>query len=156
MEITTRPATLGDLDILLDLEQAIISDLRPFDLTLRSEKIYYYNIGQLIESPETEMLIAESGNEIIGCGYARIDESKPYLKHSRNAYFGFMYVKPAYRGQGVNKTVMAVLQKWAVSKGITELRLEAYYANLPAITAYEKLGFVKHMSEMRMELPTSN
>lgn len=150
-QIATRPATINDLGILLDFEQALIIALRPFDPSLKRERTYYYNIEQLIESPDVEIVVVASGNEIIGCGYVRIDTSKPYLKHQRHAYFGFMYIKPEYRGQGANKMVMGVLQKWALSNGVTEFRLEVYDENLTAIMAYEKIGFVKHMEEMRMD-----
>jgi len=150
-QITTRPATINDLDILLDFEQALIIALRPFDPTLKREQTYYYNIEKLIESPDVEIVVVTLGDEIIGCGYVRIDASKPYLKHQQQAYFGFMYVKPEYRGLGANKMVMEALQKWSISKGLTEFRLEAYDENLPAIMAYEKIGFARHMEEMRMD-----
>jgi GNAT superfamily N-acetyltransferase len=39
----------------------------------------------------------------IDAGYARIEQAKPYLKHTAYAYLGFMYVLPAYRGKGINK-----------------------------------------------------
>jgi ribosomal protein S18 acetylase RimI-like enzyme len=63
-----------------------------------------------------------------------------------------MYVKPEHRGKGVNKKVIAALQHWAIVRGITEFRLDVYNDNLPAVKAYEKIGFSKHLIEMRMEL----
>ncbi|RYG29242.1 MAG: GNAT family N-acetyltransferase, partial [Chitinophagaceae bacterium] len=55
------------------------------------------------------------------------------------------------RGRGINKMIIAALKDWAVSKNIDELRLEVYFPNSPAIRAYEKIGFSKHMIEMRMK-----
>jgi hypothetical protein len=45
------------------------------------------------------MIVAEADNKIIASGYARIDRSRPFLKHSTHAYLGFMYVLPEYRGR---------------------------------------------------------
>jgi len=154
--VTIRTATLDDLDTLLDFEQNVVSAERPFDPTLKSEGAYYYDIKHLIEAPHIELVVALSRAEIIGSGYARIEESKVYLKHQKHAYLGFMFVKPDHRGKGVNQKVIAALQEWAVTKNVTEFRLDVYQDNLPAIKAYEKIGFAKLMIEMRMELPAKN
>jgi ribosomal protein S18 acetylase RimI-like enzyme len=110
----------------------------------------------MIQAPHIEVVIAEVDSEIIGSGYARIEDSKVYLKHSKHAYLGFMYVKPEHRGKGVNKKVIAALQDWAIGRGITEFRLDVYSDNLPAVKAYEKIGFSKHLIEMRMGLPVKD
>jgi len=151
--ITTRTATIADLDILLGFEQGVIQSERPFDPTLKDGHINYYDIAAMIQAPHIEVVVAESGSEIIGSGYGRIEDSKIYLRHPKHAYLGFMYVKPEYRGKGVNKKVIDALQQWAIEKGISEFRLDVYHGNLPAIAAYEKVGFNKLMIEMRMEVP---
>ncbi|MDO3626611.1 GNAT family N-acetyltransferase [Mucilaginibacter sp. BT774] len=152
-QIITRAATLSDLDILLEFEQGIIRTERPFDPTLKDGHINYYDIAAMIGAPHVEVVVAELDSEVIGSGYARIEDSKVYVKHPKHAYLGFMYVKPEYRGKGVNKKVIAALQYWATKQGITEFRLDVYDDNLPAVKAYEKIGFKKHLIEMRMELP---
>lgn len=154
-EIITRTATLADLDTLLEFEQGIIQAERPFDSTLKNGHINYYDIAAMILASHVEVVVAETGSEIIGSGYARIEDSKIYLKHPKHAYLGFMYVKPEYRGKGVNKKVIAALQQWAIGRGITEFRLDVYNDNLPAVKAYEKIGFSKHLIEMRMGLSGS-
>jgi ribosomal protein S18 acetylase RimI-like enzyme len=68
-------------------------------------------------------------------------------------YLGFMYTLPAYRGKGINKMIIDTLKSWSAARGITELRLEVYHHNQPAIKAYEKTGFALHKTEMRMHLP---
>lgn len=151
-QIITRTATLADLSILLEFEQGIIQTERPFDPTLKDGHINYYDIAAMIQAPHVEVIVAELNGEIIGSGYARIEDSKVYLKHPKHAYLGFMYVKPEYRGKGVNKQVIATLQQWAIKRGITEFRLDVYSDNLPAVKAYEKIGFTKHLIEMRMDL----
>lgn len=150
--ITIREATLADMDILLQFEQGVISAERPFDPTLKDEHINYYDLNEFISSPDIYLALAELNGEVIGSGYARIENSKIYLKHQRHAYLGFMYVLPQHRGKGVNKLIIEALKSWSVKQGITELRLQVYNQNEPAIKAYEKVGFSRHMIEMRMGL----
>ena len=153
-QVTVRPATLDDLDTLLSFEKGIIDTERPFDPTLKDGEIHYYDIAQMIKAPNIEVMVAEWGSKIIGSGYARIENPKPYLKHQKHSFMGFMYVDPAHRGKGVNKKIIEALQKWSVAQGVTEFRLEVYNDNLNAIKAYEKIGFSKLMIYMRMETPS--
>lgn len=152
-DIIIRKAIIADLETLLRFEQGVIAAERPFDPTLKQGDIHYYNITEMITAAHIELLVAVLNGRLIGCGYGRIETAKHYLQHPQHAYLGFMYVDPDYRGKGVNKLIIAALQQWVISKNIYELRLDVYYNNSAAITAYEKAGFTKHMIEMRYGLP---
>jgi GNAT superfamily N-acetyltransferase len=149
-EITIRPAELTDLPILFAFEQGIVEAERPFDPTLKPGHINYYDIKAMIESADTEVLVAVCHEEIVGSAYVQIRSAKPYLQHEYYAYLGFMFVHPDYRGHGVNLKIMEGIKAWVRSKGITELRLDVYNDNHSAIKAYEKAGFVNHLINMRM------
>ena len=150
--IIVRAAQKDEIVTLLTFEQGIVTAERPFDSTLKEGEIHYYDLIHLIESPEAEVVVAEIDGELVGSGYALIKEAKPYLKHAHYAYLGFMYVKPQYRGQGVNKAILEALKQWSVSQNIREIRLEVYEDNTVAKKAYEKAGFKGNLLEMRMEL----
>ena len=150
--ITTRTATLKDLPILLEFEQALINFERPFDVTLKEEKISYYDIKAMILSDEVEVIVAIDEESIVGSGYARIQLAKPYLKHQNLGYLGFMYVENTHRGKGINKLVIDTLHTWVISKNTFEVRLDVYADNPGAIKAYEKTGFSKHLINMRRSL----
>lgn len=151
-QIIIRKASLQDLPMLLRFEQGVINAERPFDSTLKSGDIQYYDIEKMIRVSNVEIVVAELDHKIIGSGYARIEDAKPYLQHPRHAYLGFMYIDPDHRGKGINKKIIEALKQWTISQKVTELRLDVYFNNLPAISAYEKAGFAKHMVEMRMGL----
>lgn len=151
-KIITRKAQLSDLDTLLSFEQGIITAERPFDSTLKEGEIHYYDLAKLIEDANAEVIVAELDGEVIGSGYAKISQSKDYLKHDRHCYLGFMYVRPEHRGKGVNSLVLEALKQWAKRQGIDELRLEVYNGNRTAIRAYEKAGFMPNLLEMRIGL----
>lgn len=149
-EITTREATESDLEVLLRFEQGVISAEQPLDPTLKQGAINYYDLPEMLRSPDIHLVVAESGNELLGCGYARIEKAKHYLRHPLHAYVGFMYTDPAHRGKGVNGKIIGALKQWALSKNITEMCLDVYHNNPSAISAYEKAGFTKHLINMRM------
>ena len=148
--IITRKAVEKDLESLFIFEQGVISAERPFDPTLKNDPIHYYDIQKMMDAEAVELLVAELNGEPVGCGYARIENAKPYLHHSQHAYLGFMYVLPSHRGKGLK--LIDALTLWCKSKNIHELRLDVYYNNDAAIRAYEKAGFTKHMIEMRKGL----
>lgn len=147
---TCRKATIDDLEILLKFEQGIIVAERPFDPTIKKDPVTYYDLREYILSDDIEVVVVETNGAVIASGYALIKKARPYLDHEEYAYLGFMYTHPDYRGQGVNKLVVEELKKWASAKGLKEIRLTVYDDNIPAIKAYERVGFKKHIIEMRL------
>jgi GNAT superfamily N-acetyltransferase len=151
-EIYIRLADLADLPILYEFEQGIIKAERPYDEMLKSGHINYYDLAAMIESTESEVLVAVFKAEIIGSAYLTIKQAKPYLKHIYFAYLGFMYVKPEYRGKGVIKIIIEEIKKMAQAKNVNELHLDVYNDNHSAIRAYEKAGFKRNLINMRIEI----
>lgn len=152
-QVVIRAATPDDLELLLAFEQAMIEAERPFDSTIRSgPDVRYYDLEGLISSADAELVVAEMDGNVIGSGYARIDNSEPYLTHRQHSYLGFMYVVPEHRGKGVNKKILSMLEAWSLSRGVTEMQLEVYVENEPAIRAYEKAGYSGLITTMRRSL----
>lgn len=151
-QINIRPAKISDLPTLLHFEQGVINAERPFDKFIKSDPVHYYDIEEMIRALHIEILVAEIDGEVVGSGYARIEKAKHFLKHPLHAYLGFMYVDPAHRGKGINSKIIEALKKWAISQKISEMRLDVYDGNLPAIKAYEKVGFTKQLINMHMEI----
>jgi ribosomal protein S18 acetylase RimI-like enzyme len=150
--ILIRPAVIADLETLRLFEQGVVEAERPFDPTLADGPLNYYDLEAMILADHVALLVAETDGQIIASGYARIETSKHFLRHTNHAYLGFMYVVPEFRGQGVNHKIIQALITWIQSKGLDELRLEVYQHNSAAIRAYEKLGFTRHLIEMRLSI----
>lgn len=150
-DFKVRVATKEDLPILLKFEQGVIEAERPFDPTLQKEDINYYNLNELLFSEDAQLLVVENDHQIIACGYARKKKAKVYLDHKYYSYLGFMFTHEDFRGKGINALLINVLKEWSKEKGLTEIRLSVYEENDSAIRAYEKIGFVKHMIEMRID-----
>ena len=152
MPITTRPATPADLPALLAFEQGIIAYERPYNPTLKPAPISYYDIAAMVDDPNIEVIVAVDGDLIVGSGYAKTITASEYITPRKQAFLGFMYVRPAYRGKGINKLVMHDLLDWARTQELSEVRLTVYAENDSAIRAYEKAGFEGLLLEMRKEI----
>lgn len=151
--IKLRHATEGDLPALLEFEQGVVTAERPYNPTLIEGEIHYYNLNSLIDSENAALIVAEDEENIIASGYALIKSTeKDYYNFDRYAYLGFMYVKPEYRGKGVNKLILDELTNWSRDQGVSEIRLEVYSDNVPAVKAYEKAEFEPLILLMRKKI----
>ena len=149
-DVIVREAMRKDLQELLRFEQELIEAERPFDPTIRPSPLYYYDLEKLIQDKDIGVYVAEYKGKLISSGYGMARKARHYLDHDEYAYLGFMYTDPDYRGKGVNFMVLNALKDWARKQGLTELRLTVYDENIPAVKAYEKAGFQKHIVEMRL------
>ncbi|TDX90283.1 GNAT family N-acetyltransferase [Chryseobacterium daecheongense] len=148
-----REATKEDLKILLEFEQGMVAAERPFDSTLIEGEIHYYDLDYLIDSPNATVMVAEEDHQVVASGYALIKKAaKQYYNFEEYAYLGFMFVRPEYRGRGINQLILDQLLEWTKSKGISEVRLDVYDQNESAVKAYEKAGFEPLFLTMRLKV----
>lgn len=152
MEPIVRIATKKDLPTLDIFMDGLVDAERPMDVTIKDGKVIYYDLEDFITSEETVLYIVELNNELVASGYAKIKLEKNYLKHDKQAYLGFMYVPKKHRGNGYNKLIINALLAWCKAKEIHEIRLDVYSSNPSAIRAYEKVGFTKHLINMRLDI----
>ena len=156
MSPIVRKATLDDLPKLLEFEQGLIKAERPMDPTIKEGKISYYDISEFIREDNSDVFVAEISDEIVASGYAKIKPDRHYLKHAKQGYLGFMFVPEEHRGNGYNKLIVDALINWCRERQIDEIRLDVYDVNHPALKAYEKAGFKKHLINMRLNLKDLN
>lgn len=150
-QINIRKATAKDLLTLLEFEQGVIEAEIPLDPTIKLTPTAYYNLNEMLTAKHIYLIVAEINNEVVSCGYARIEKSKEALQHTYFGYLGFMYTSLQYRGKGINKSIINELTAWCKKQDVYEIRLHVYHGNEAAIRAYEKVGFTKHMIEMRIK-----
>lgn len=151
-----RPAEPQDLPTLLEFEQKIITTERPMDPTLiQDSTISYYPIKQYIDADDTEVLVAEVEQQIVGSVYGQIRPRKEYFQTTHLGYIGFMYVKKSQRGKGISKALIVAITAWFQQHHISEIILHVYAKNPRAIRAYEKVGFENHLIEMRLNKPST-
>lgn len=149
-KLVIRPANLGDLETLLDFEQAIIEYERPMVADMMTDKFNYYDLKELILSDNARVLVAEQSGQLVGSGYAKVKRSRNYLTDEYHSFLGFMYVDPQYRGKGINGMIVNELINWSKNRGLNIVRLTVFEENGSAIKAYQKIGFKKEVIEMRL------
>mgnify|MGYP003655506866 FL=1 len=147
-----RTANLKDIETLLEFEQGLIEAEKPLDPFLGEGKLFYYNIPELITSENIHFVVAVSNEELVGCGYLKIVDSKKYHKNSKHGYIGFIFVKPTFRGKRISNLILESLKKWAKEKDLKELRLDVYSNNPSAIKSYKRFGFTKSLVNMRIDI----
>ena len=88
--------------------------------------------------PKFHMLIVEWDGA--PTGYAMFFECYSSFEGSAAIYLEDIYVRPAYRGKGIGKAVLAHLAAMAVKENLCGVRWQVLDWNTPAIDFYQKLG----------------
>jgi putative acetyltransferase len=90
--------------------------------------------AQLAE-PGTAFVVARIDGVAVGCGALRRMAGYGEIKR--------MYVRPAYRGQGISRHVLQRLEEEAARDRLRLLRLETGALSYAAIGLYEAAGYLR-------------
>jgi ribosomal protein S18 acetylase RimI-like enzyme len=63
-----------------------------------------------------------------------------------------IYVEPTYRRQGIGRALLEHAQTWAKSQGYTQIGLQVFTTNQPAIDLYQQLGYQPRSISMMLDL----
>jgi putative acetyltransferase len=121
-----RPDTADAVLLIEELE----GELAPY---YPSESRHGYSIEKLIKQ-NVAFFVTRHDNEVAGCGGVQLF-GQEYGEVKR------MYVRPAFRGLGLAKSMLEHLAEHARDNGIHILRLETGIHQKDAIALYEKWGF---------------
>lgn len=152
MKPIVRKAKPEDLPVLMEFMKGLVEAERPMDPTIKDGHVVYYDLSEIMANEESDLYVVALNNELVASGYAKIKDDRPYLKHKKQGYLGFMFVPEKHRGNGYNKLIMDTLLQWCEDRNVYEIRLDVYEDNPSAIRAYEKAGLKKHLINMRMNL----
>ena len=123
-----RPDSADALELIAELE-AHLTALYP------SESCHGYSVEKLIAEAVAFFLIRKDGAPV-GCGGIKLYGTE-YGELKR------MYVRPAFRGQGLSKLMLNHLAEYAGNRGVDLLRLETGIHQQEAIGLYERMGFYR-------------
>jgi ribosomal protein S18 acetylase RimI-like enzyme len=103
-------------------------------------------------TPQTPLwfVLAEDGGAQIACMWVGIAIDQITGKRHPNIFL--LYVDPAYRRQGIAHALMENVERWAKSQGYTQIGLQVFTTDRPAIGLYEKLGYETRSISMMREL----
>ncbi len=88
--------------------------------------------------PYAEAILAEIDGEAVG--FALFFPTFSTFRGQPGLYLEDLYVKPAYRGRGIGKALLATLAKLAIDRGLGRLEWAVLNWNSPAIEFYRSLG----------------
>jgi GNAT superfamily N-acetyltransferase len=131
-----RPATPNDIPLIAQL----IRDLAEYeklagDVVFTETALKQHLFGP---RPYAEVLIAE--HEGVGVGFALFFHNFSTFLGQPGIYLEDLFVKPANRGRGHGKQLLAALAKLAVERGCGRLEWAVLDWNKPAIGFYKSLG----------------
>jgi GNAT superfamily N-acetyltransferase len=144
-DLSVRPATLGDLDAIVELRLALLQEyanhpfyakLRP-DVRLRAYELYR---AQVTSSYET-IFIALRLKHVVGVLRCVETTTSPVLLPERYCYVSSVYVASDERRKGVLHALMAAAEHWCDERGLTEMRLHNSSRSREARAAWSSLGF---------------
>lgn len=119
-----RKLVLEDAPAIAELEKRCFSD--PW-----SEK----SIASEVHNPLAYWLVAEEGGEILGyIGSQSVLDAADVMN---------LAVSPEHRRKGFGEKLIKALTRHLQENGVIALLLEVRVSNAPAISLYEKLGFVQ-------------
>ncbi|WP_168204232.1 GNAT family N-acetyltransferase [Aliikangiella coralliicola] len=119
----------------------------PAEISLQKSLKHY------IESEQAFALIATEGEQAVGFVVGEIiQERSPLLKSMRYGAINEIFLLEQYRGGGIGRELLQQAQAHCLSLGATELRLEAWGFNEPALSFYRDFGFVTHIHFLRKKI----
>ncbi len=142
---TIRPATIADLDTIFQLIQLKAS----FDGCPNSVQTTVAQLQQdLFGNPSlVSILLAEVEGEVIG--FSSYHSIYSTFLAKPGIWLDDLYLKPAFRGQGIGRELMQRLGQIAQEKGCARIDWTVAETNLGGMKFYEAMG-AEILSSVRM------
>lgn len=137
MELSVRPAHPGDLEALVEFNQALARETE--NLVLSTETLRSGVLGLLARPQYGFYLVAQNGDTVAGGLMITFEWSD--WRDGVYWWVQSVYVRPAYRGQGVYRALYeAVKSRAAAQPEVRGCRLYVEQNNHAAQQVYAKLG----------------
>jgi GNAT superfamily N-acetyltransferase len=131
-----EPASEADVPLILGFIRELAEYERMLDKVVATEALLH---EQLFGArPGAEVLIARLEAEPVG--FALFFHNFSTFLGRRGLYLEDLFVRPAYRGKGVGRALLAQLARTALARGCGRLEWWVLDWNAPAIGFYRALG----------------
>jgi ribosomal protein S18 acetylase RimI-like enzyme len=102
-------------------------------------------------STETPLWFVTTSSSVkIGCLWLGIAIDQ--VNGVRHPNIFLIYVDPNHRRQGIGRALMGHAESWARERGYTQMGLQVFTTNQPAIDLYQQLGYQSRSISMMREL----
>jgi len=136
MSLTIREATRADVPLIL----TFIRELAEYEKLLHEVEATEADLAETLfgSTPRAEVVIAESDGSPVG--FALFFHNYSTFAGRPGIYLEDLYVRPAARGKGVGRALLAHLADLALARGCARLEWAVLDWNRAAIAFYESLG----------------
>ena len=134
--VTIRPATVDDAALIAQLIRELAEYERLADAAVATEDGLREQLFG--ERPVAEVLVAEADGE--AAGFALFFHTFSTFLGKRGLYLEDLFVRPAFRGLGLGRHLMAALARIAVKRDCGRFEWSVLDWNAPSIAFYRKLG----------------
>lgn len=134
--VRLRPATAADVPLILALVRELAEYERAPDECHATEDALRSTLFG--DAPQAEIVIAEVDGA--PAGFALFFHNYSTWEARRGLYLEDLFVRPAFRGRGVGRALLAHLAGVAVARGCGRFEWSVLDWNAPAIGFYQALG----------------
>ncbi|MBZ0086671.1 MAG: GNAT family N-acetyltransferase [Thermomonas sp.] len=136
--LSIRPATPGDVSLILQLIHELAEYEQLADtVKATADSLHLQLFGQ---RPVAEVLIGEVDGA--AAGFALFFHNFSTFTGKRGLYLEDIFVRPAFRGAGLGKQLMAALARIAVQRDCARFEWSVLDWNTPSIAFYRSLGAI--------------
>ena len=134
--LSIRPATADDVPLIRQL----IAELADYERLAHAAVATDADLREALFGPQpaAEVLIGEVDGQ--PAGFALFFHSFSTFLGKRGLYLEDLFVRPAFRGAGLGRHLMATLARIAVQRGCGRFEWSVLDWNAPAIGFYRRLG----------------
>ncbi|HWD28912.1 MAG TPA: GNAT family N-acetyltransferase [Rhizomicrobium sp.] len=134
MTVTLRPATLDDLDTVVDLFREYASGL-DIDLEYQGFEDELESLPGYYAPPKGALMLAEIDGKAVGCVAVRPLHATNFCEMKR------LYVRNAARGTGAGRALAEAAIAEGKRMGFEGMRLDTLSTMAAALSLYRALGF---------------
>jgi ribosomal protein S18 acetylase RimI-like enzyme len=149
MTITTRIATLDDLDAIAPL----FADYRMFYAQPHDINAARAFIHARLSQHESTVILAYRDDEAAPVGFTQLYPMFSSVRAARTYILNDLYVAAAARRQGVGEALLHAATEYGHSRGAIRLELETMPDNLTAQSLYRAQGWAFYQGTFRFHLP---
>jgi GNAT superfamily N-acetyltransferase len=135
-DVVIRPVTPDDMELVVNL----VRELAVYEKLEQHAKATADDFRRHLFGPRpaAEAAIAEVAGEPVG--FALWFTTFSTFRGQPGIYLEDIFVRPAYRGQGIGKALLVILARLAVERGCARLEWSVLNWNEPALGFYRALG----------------
>lgn len=137
--VIIRKADPADIDQMIRLLEELFSIEEDFTFNEAAQRS---GLAMMLDSHDNRcIMVAKAGKQVMGMCGAQLLVST--AEGRMVALIEDMVVAKSYRGQGIGKKLLLLIEQWANKKGAKRLQLLADTNNFPALRFYDQQNWAK-------------